>query len=437
MKKQRIRLPRRDGLVGEWLLNSNTKDTSGNGYNGTPTNVTYSKTDRGYQTYAGNFNGSNAYVTNPSSPISWNFTILFRIKISSNGWCPFGNKYGGNFFYAEFDGSNRLQLVYWNGDTYVDTVSDVLFPGVYYDFAYERIWNVWYLYKNGNLISIWNAHTFDVFWGSWIIWWRLNYWSNINFFNGSIQSVRIFNRALSADEIRDWYLEGLRALGGSSLSGLMDGLVAYYDFRGDANDIIGGNNGTVNGATLTTDRFGTANGAYNFNGSSYIVTNSAPDIYWTQNFTISIWFNPASMSFSNRMKLMNYCESADGWEWDKAIYLLSNGAVWFQIYDWNEKVASTNSGAVSVGNWYQATATYDGNTMKLYLNWELAPNTNTSTAWSYNFSTPKLQIWHVFWTDSRLNWQVWETELFLRALSADEVKALYELSKQSKLLPFA
>ena len=39
----------------------------------------------------------------------------------------------------------------------------------------------------------------------------------------------IFNRVLSADEIRDWYLEGLRALGGSSLSGLMDGLVAKFD----------------------------------------------------------------------------------------------------------------------------------------------------------------------------------------------------------------
>lgn len=45
----------------------------------------------------------------------------------------------------------------------------------------------------------------------------------------------------------------------------MDGVVAYYDFNGDANDIVGGNNGTVTGATLTTDRFGIANRAYSFN----------------------------------------------------------------------------------------------------------------------------------------------------------------------------
>ena len=40
-------------------------------------------------------------------------------------------------------------------------------------------------------------------------------------------------------------------------------------FNGNANDMSGsGNNGTVSGATLTTDRFGTASSAYQFNGTS-------------------------------------------------------------------------------------------------------------------------------------------------------------------------
>ena len=38
---------------------------------------------------------------------------------------------------------------------------------------------------------------------------------------------------------------------------LDSGLVAYYPFNGNANDESGnGNDGTVNGATLTADRFG-------------------------------------------------------------------------------------------------------------------------------------------------------------------------------------
>lgn len=49
---------------------------------------------------------------------------------------------------------------------------------------------------------------------------------------------------------------------------LNKGLLAYYPFTGNANDISGnGNNGTLqNGVSLTTDRFGNANNAYYFDG---------------------------------------------------------------------------------------------------------------------------------------------------------------------------
>ena len=50
---------------------------------------------------------------------------------------------------------------------------------------------------------------------------------------------------------------------------LDSGLVAHYPFNGNANDESGNaNHGTVNGATLTTDRFGNANKAYSFDGVS-------------------------------------------------------------------------------------------------------------------------------------------------------------------------
>lgn len=43
--------------------------------------------------------------------------------------------------------------------------------------------------------------------------------------------------------------------------------MAYYAFGGNANDLTGnGNDGTVSGATLTTDRFGNPNSAYHFDG---------------------------------------------------------------------------------------------------------------------------------------------------------------------------
>tara|TARA_B110001452_G_scaffold32089_1_gene25051 strand:- start:3 stop:941 length:939 start_codon:yes stop_codon:yes gene_type:complete len=46
-----------------------------------------------------------------------------------------------------------------------------------------------------------------------------------------------------------------------------DSLIGWWGFNGNANDESGnGNNGTVNGATLTTDRFGNTNSAYDFDG---------------------------------------------------------------------------------------------------------------------------------------------------------------------------
>lgn len=60
---------------------------------------------------------------------------------------------------------------------------------------------------------------------------------------------------------------------------LQQGLVAWYPFCGNANDISGnGYHGTVIGATLTTDRFGAPNNAYHFNGSSYISVPNYPGL---------------------------------------------------------------------------------------------------------------------------------------------------------------
>jgi hypothetical protein len=68
-----------------------------------------------------------------------------------------------------------------------------------------------------------------------------------------------------------------------------NGLVGYWPFNGNANDASGnGNNGTVNGATLTTDRFGKANSAYSFNGvSDFISVN--PNTSYCNGLSISLW----------------------------------------------------------------------------------------------------------------------------------------------------
>jgi hypothetical protein len=71
-----------------------------------------------------------------------------------------------------------------------------------------------------------------------------------------------------------------------------NGLVGWWPFNGNANDESGNNNnGTVNGASLTTDRFGNNNRAYDFNGSSDITIphNNALNFQINNKISVSIW----------------------------------------------------------------------------------------------------------------------------------------------------
>ena len=70
------------------------------------------------------------------------------------------------------------------------------------------------------------------------------------------------------------------------------GLVAYYPFNGNANDESGnGNNGTVNGSTLTADRYGKADSAYSFNGNAVISVKHSATLDLKNEFTVSAWIN--------------------------------------------------------------------------------------------------------------------------------------------------
>lgn len=67
------------------------------------------------------------------------------------------------------------------------------------------------------------------------------------------------------------------------------GLVAQYSLDGNANDSAGSLHGTVIGATPTTNRFGQANSAYSFNGTSSRIEFNAPPLNQGSNWTISAW----------------------------------------------------------------------------------------------------------------------------------------------------
>ena len=78
---------------------------------------------------------------------------------------------------------------------------------------------------------------------------------------------------------------------GSDDTDVFQGLVAYYKLNNSAKDYSGnGHNGTIYGATPTTDRFNITNEALSFDGSDdYVEIQDDDSLDLTGDYTISFW----------------------------------------------------------------------------------------------------------------------------------------------------
>jgi hypothetical protein len=142
------------------------------------------------------------------------------------------------------------------------------------------------------------------------------------------------------------------------------GLVAYYPFSDNANDQSGNNiNGTVNGATLTTDRFGNANSAYSFNGTSnYIQFSDTKMPVGNTSRTFSIWTNFTGNSGWG--SLLSYGkETATGNH--NELLVNQNGVIDYDYYNIN----SISNDSIGQNNWYHIVYVFDNTAgTKIYVN---------------------------------------------------------------------
>ncbi|NUM36021.1 MAG: LamG domain-containing protein [Candidatus Brocadiae bacterium] len=156
----------------------------------------------------------------------------------------------------------------------------------------------------------------------------------------------------------------------SGQSDTTSGLLAYYSFSGNAQDMSGqGHHGTVNGADLTTDRFGNANSAYYFNGSGDIILIGSNFISPTA-ITLSAWIKKSG-SYSS---------------WNDII-AGNNGSPIFGINPSNQlafgcqsnsPIQHLGSATISDVQWHHVAATYNGSWVKVYLDGALVDSRSAS-----------------------------------------------------------
>lgn len=99
-----------------------------------------------------------------------------------------------------------------------------------------------------------------------------------------------------------------------------EGLVAYFPFDDDAKDASGnGHHGMVHGATLTTDRNGEDEKAYNFDGvNNFISVMDSPDFdIGVGDMTVLSWvfYEAGESRFKGLISHTNGVEVNDGWWW--------------------------------------------------------------------------------------------------------------------------
>lgn len=139
-------------------------------------------------------------------------------------------------------------------------------------------------------------------------------------------------------------------------------LVGYYPFNGNASDATAnGNNGVVNGATLTTDRNNANNSAYQFVPNQYISLGSSTVLKPTAAISFGGWFYRASWSGASDAGMLSCTESA-GYE----LYVTSTGVQGW-IYR-NGGYATITIPVASISNgWHQFICTYDGRYTRIYM----------------------------------------------------------------------
>ena len=161
-------------------------------------------------------------------------------------------------------------------------------------------------------------------------------------------------------------------------SAFSQNLIAYYPFNGNANDQSGN---AINptyigtGVTLTTDRFGNANKAYNFDGLPGSYIRMPADALPTTNRTISLWFNVPDVT--NRPGLLGYGGNGScGTTLLMGLNCSGSGAYWVQGHCGFNPTSYTYP-AAPVDNWYHWVLTINGTDQKIYVNGELKTTTTS------------------------------------------------------------
>lgn len=200
-------------------------------------------------------------------------------------------------------------------------------------------------------------------------------------------------------------------------------------YTGDSNvyDISGnGDNGTIYNSPVNE------NGYIKIVGSSsqYVINNNDLTGYFAGSWpNISTKFSLVMSIYPTGNGVIANESSLNGWH--NTILEMVGGTLKFSLWDSALRTV-TSSIATPLNNWYHVVLTYDGTTMKMYINNELAGSRNITRTEPYNLN-PAKPIYYAFGAADSTNsgdggygdYNLGRVELLDNALNGYEIGAKY------------
>lgn len=217
---------------------------------------------------------------------------------------------------------------------------------------------------------------------------------------------------------------------GPVISQLPVGLLSYYKFGGNANDVTGNNAGTFQGGTpvQTTDRYEIANKAYAFNGTSNYISTAGAYANPTT-FSVSIWFK-TSTTTGGVLTGFSSIQVGGGGSRDRFIYMTGTGVLYFGLAPGSVKKYVSTAAAYNDGNWHMATATLGASGMKLYVDGSLTASDASVTAGEnytgyWRIGHQDIATWPNEPSSHYFQGSLDDAVVYQRELSASEIAVIY------------
>ena len=224
------------------------------------------------------------------------------------------------------------------------------------------------------------------------------------------------------------------------------GLVGWWPGEGNANDIIGTDNGILQGGA-TANAAGEVGQAFSFDGTNGYVQIPDSSAFHLATLTVECWVRfdayqtPGSSAYPYQQYIV-FKQNSQSYEFEGFALTKDHDPqgdviLWEVASPTHELIRIDSVNTVVTGAWYHLAGVRGSNYTQLYLNGHLEAQANVNFPQDYGTFPLYFGTSGQSYYDRKLHGELDEVSLYNRALSASEIAAIYAAGSAGKCRPGA